>query len=176
MTEAIETLLAEKRRYPPPPEFAAQANAQPGIYDVAFEEFWAGEARERVTWFEDFHTVLEWEAPYAKWFGGGTLNVCFNCLDRHVEAGKGEQVAFYFEGEPEGDRAPITYQALLDDVVRVANGLKALGVEKGTPVGIYMGMGPGCRSPCSRARGSARRTPSSSAASRPTRSAGGSTT
>ncbi len=143
MTEAIETLLAEKRRYPPPPEFAAQANAQPGIYDIAFEEFWAGEARERVTWFEDFHTVLEWEVPYAKWFGGGTLNVCFNCLDRHVEAGKGEQVAFYFEGEPEGDRAPITYQALLDDVVRVANGLKALGVEKGTPVGIYMGMGPG---------------------------------
>ncbi len=143
MTEAIETLLAEKRRYPPPPEFAAQANAQPGIYDIPFEEFWAGEARERVTWFEDFHTVLEWEAPYAKWFGGGTLNVCFNCLDRHVEAGKGEQVAFYFEGEPEGDRAPITYQALLDEVVRVANGLKALGVEKGTPVGIYMGMGPG---------------------------------
>ena len=143
MNEAIETLLAEERRYPPPPEFAAQANAQPGIYDIPFEEFWAGEARERVTWFEDFHTVLEWEEPYAKWFVGGKLNVCFNCLDRHVEAGKGEQVAFYFEGEPEGDRAPITYQALLDEVVRVANGLKALGVKKGTPVGIYMGMAPG---------------------------------
>ena len=96
-----------------------------------------------MTWFDDFHTVLEWEAPYAKWFVGGTLNVCFNCLDRHVEAGKGEKVAFYFEGEPEGDRAPLTYQALLDEVVRVANGLKAVGVKKGTPVGIYMGMGPG---------------------------------
>ena len=143
MNEAIETLLHEERRYAPSPEFAAQANAQPDIYDIPFEEFWAREARERVTWFDDFHTVLEWEAPYAKWFVGGTLNVCFNCLDRHVEAGKGEKVAFYFEGEPEDDRAPLTYQALLDEVVRVANGLKALGVRKGTPVGIYMGMGPG---------------------------------
>ncbi|MGH3018525.1 MAG: acetate--CoA ligase, partial [Gaiellaceae bacterium] len=143
MNESIETLLHEKRRYAPSPEFAAQANAQPGIHDIPFEEFWADEARERVTWFDDFHTVLEWEAPYAKWFVGGTLNVCFNCLDRHVEAGRGEKVAFYFEGEPEGDRAPITYQALLDEVVRVANGLKAIGVAKGTPVGIYMGMGPG---------------------------------
>ena len=143
MTEGIETLLHEERRYPPSAEFAAQANAQPGIYDIPFEEFWAREARERVTWFDDFHTVLEWEAPYAKWFLGGTLNVCFNCLDRHVEAGQGEKVAFYFEGEPEDDRAPLTYQALLDEVVRVANGLKALGVKKGTPVGIYMGMGPG---------------------------------
>ncbi len=143
MSEAIETLLAEDRRYPPSPEFAAQANAQPDVYDVSFEEFWAREARERVTWFDDFHTVLEWEPPYAKWFLGGTLNVCFNCLDRHVEAGNGDKVAFYFEGEPEGDRAPITYQAMLDEVVRVANGLKAHGVKKGTPVGIYMGMGPG---------------------------------
>ena len=143
MSEAIETLLAEDRRYPPTPEFAAQANAQPDIYALPFEEFWAREARERVTWFDDFHTVLEWEAPYAKWFLGGTLNVCFNCVDRHVEVGNGDRVAFYFEGEPEGDRAPITYQALLDEVVRVANGLKALGVQKGTPVGIYMGMGPG---------------------------------
>ena len=143
MTESIETLLHEERRYAPSPDFAAQANAQPDIYDVPFEEFWAREARERVTWFDDFHTVLEWEAPYAKWFVGGTLNVCFNCLDRHVQAGKGDKVAFYFEGEPEDDRAPLTYQALLDEVVRVANGLKALGVKKGTPVGIYMGMGPG---------------------------------
>ena len=176
MTEAIETLLHEERRYAPSPEFAAQANAQPDIYDIPFEEFWAREARDRVTWFDDFHTVLEWEAPYAKWFGGGTLNVCFNCLDRHVEAGKGEKVAFYFEGEPEDDRVPLTYQALLDEVVRVANGLNALGVKKGTPVGIYMGMGPGCRWQCSPARGSARRTRSSSAASRPTRSPDGSTT
>ena len=143
MNEAIETLLAEERRYPPAPGFAAQANAREDIYDIPFEELWARAARERVTWFRDFDTVLEWDAPYAKWFVGGQLNVCFNCLDRHVEAGKGDKVAFYFEGEPEGDRAPITYQALLDEVVRVANGLKAIGVKKGTPVGIYMGMGPG---------------------------------
>ena len=109
---------------------------------MPLEEFWAQAARERVTWFSDFETVLEWEAPYAKWFLGGTLNVCFNCVDRHVEAGRGDRVAFHFEGEPEDDRAPITYQALLDEVVRVANGLKALGVGKGTPVGIYMGMVP----------------------------------
>src|SRR5262245_66484386 len=100
MSEAIETLLAEDRRYPPSPEFAAQANAQPDIYDIPFEEFWAREARDRVTWFDDFHTVLEWEAPYAKWFLGGTLNVCFNCLDRHVAAGNGHKVALCFHGAP----------------------------------------------------------------------------
>ena len=142
MSDAIETLLEEDRRYPPDPAFAAQANAQPGIYDEPLEEFWAQAARERVTWFSDFETVLEWEAPYAKWFLGGTLNVCFNCVDRHVEDGRGDRVAFHFEGEPEDDRAPITYQTLLDEVVRAANGLKALGVGKGTPVGIYMGMVP----------------------------------
>ena len=70
MTEGIETLLHEERRYAPSADFAAQANAQPGIYDIPFEEFWAQEARERVTWFEDFHTVLEWDAPFAKWFQG----------------------------------------------------------------------------------------------------------
>ena len=142
MTGSIETLFGEERRYPPPAEFAAQANVDAAVYDEPFEAFWERQARERVTWFEDFHTVLEWEPPYAKWFLGGKLNVCFNCLDRHVEAGFGDRVAYFFEGEPEGDRASITYQALLDEVVRVANGLKALGVTKGTPVGIYMGMVP----------------------------------
>ncbi len=139
----IETLLAEERRYPPPEDFAAQANAQPEIYDVPFEEFWEREGRERVTWFEPFTSLLEWELPYAKWYLGGKINVAYNCLDRHVEAGRGDKVAFYFEGEPEGERAAITYAQLLDEVVRVANGLKERGVKKGTPVGIYMGMGPG---------------------------------
>ena len=141
--QAIETLFAEDRRYPPPPEFAAQANAQPDIYDIPFEEFWEREGRERVTWFEPFTSLLEWELPYAKWYGGGKINVAYNCLDRHVEAGLGDRVAFYYEGEPVGERAAITYSQLLDEVVRAANGLKALGVGKGTPVGIYMGMGPG---------------------------------
>jgi acetyl-CoA synthetase len=143
VSEAIETLLAEKRRYPPSPAFSAQANAQPEMYELSFEEFWEREGRERVTWFEPFERLLDWELPYAKWFVGGKLNVCFNCLDRHVEAGRGDRIAFHFEGEPEGERAPISYAQLLDEVVRVANGLKALGVKKGTPVGIYMGMGPG---------------------------------
>ena len=141
--QAIETLFEEDRRYPPPPEFAAQANAKADIYDIPFEEFWEREGRERVTWFEPFTSLLEWELPYARWYGGGKINVAYNCLDRHVEAGLGERVAYYYEGEPVDEHASITYQQLLDEVVRAANGLKALGVGKGTPVGIYMGMGPG---------------------------------
>jgi acetyl-CoA synthetase len=141
--QAIETLLEEDRRYPPSPEFAAQANAKEDIYDVPFEEFWGREGRARVTWFEPFTSVLEWELPYAKWYVGGKINVAYNCLDRHVAAGLGDRVAYYYEGEPVDERASITYQQLLDEVVRAANGLKALGVRKGTPVGVYMGMGPG---------------------------------
>jgi acetyl-CoA synthetase len=140
---AIETFFDEQRTYPPPAEFAAQANAQPAIYDIPFEEFWEREGRERVTWFEPFTSLLEWELPYAQWYGGGKLNVAYNCLDRHVEAGYGDRVAFYYEGEPVDERAAITYRQLLDEVVRAANGLKELGVEKGTPVGIYMGMSTG---------------------------------
>jgi acetyl-CoA synthetase len=140
--QAIDTLLLEERRYPPSPEFAAQANAQADIYDIPFEEFWEREGRERVSWFEPFTSLLEWELPYARWYGGGKLNVTYNCLDRHVEAGRGEKVAFHFEGEPVDGRAPITYAQLLEDVVQVANGLRARGVKKGTPVGIYMGMTP----------------------------------
>ena len=140
---AIETLFEEDRRYPPPPDFAAQANAKADIYDVPFEGFWEREGRERVTWFEPFTSLLEWELPYARWYGGGKINVTYNCLDRHVEAGLGNRVAFYYEGEPVGERTAITYAQLLEEVVRAANGLKQLGVGKGTPVGIYMGMGPG---------------------------------
>src|SRR5262252_3250315 len=139
---AIETILLEERRYPPPPEFAAQANAQPEIYDRDFDEFWETEGRERVSWFEDFTELYEWEPPYAKWFLGGRLNVCYNCVDRHVEAGNGDKVAYYWEGEPEGERRAITFAELQREVVSFANGLKKLGVKKGTPVGIYMGMIP----------------------------------
>jgi len=140
--KAIDTLLLEERRYPPSPDFAAQANAQPGIYDIPFEEFWAREARERVTWYEPFETVLEWEPPYAEWFVGGKLNVAYNCVDRHVEAGLGGRVAYHWEGEPEGDTRTVTYADLQAEVVRFANALRRLGVQKGTPVGIYMGMVP----------------------------------
>ena len=139
---AIETILLEERRYEPPQDFAAQANAQPDIYERDFEEFWETEARERVSWFTDFEKVYEWDPPYAKWFIGGKLNVCFNCVDRHVEAGKGGNVAYYWEGEPEGERRTLTFADLQREVVRFANALKELGVTKGTPVGIYMGMVP----------------------------------
>src|SRR5947207_15732783 len=135
-------MFLEERRYPPPPEFAAQANAQPDIYDRDFDEFWETEARERVTWFEPFTKLYEWEPPYAKWYLGGKLNVSYNCVDRHVEAGRGDKVAYHWEGEPEGDRQEITYARLQREVVRFANGLKRLGVGRGTPVAIYLGMIP----------------------------------
>jgi len=139
---AIETFLLEERRYPPPEDFAAQANAQPDIYERDFDEFWEAEGRERVTWFEDFDELLEWELPYAKWYIGGKLNVAYNCVDRHVEAGLGDKVAYHWEGEPENERRTITFSDLQREVVRFANALKKLGVKKGTPVGIYMGMVP----------------------------------
>src|SRR4051794_28540661 len=139
---AIVTILLEERRYPPPEDFASQANAQPDIYDRDFEEFWETEGRERVTWFEPFDRLYEWEPPYAKWYLGGKLNACFNCVDRHVEAGSGDKVAYHWEGEPEGDRRDLTYADLQREVVRFANVLRELGVKKGTAVAIYMGMVP----------------------------------
>ncbi len=139
---AIAALFSEERSYPPPPDFSAQANAQPSIYERSFEELWETEGRERVTWFEPFTELYEWEPPYAKWYLGGKLNVCFNCVDRHVEAGNGEKVAYHWEGEPAGEREAITFAGLQERVVRFANGLRKLGVGKGTPVGIYMGMIP----------------------------------
>jgi acetyl-CoA synthetase len=75
-------------------------------------EFWASEARERVSWSTPFDQVWEWDPPYARWFLGGRLNACYNCVDRHVEAGRGEKVAFYWEGEPDGDRRTITFADL----------------------------------------------------------------
>ena len=87
---AIETIFLEERRYPPPEEFAKQANAQPDIYEQSLESFWESEGRERVSWFEDFQDLYEWDLPYAKWFIGGKLNVTYNCVDRHVEAGNGD--------------------------------------------------------------------------------------
>src|SRR3954471_8464766 len=135
-------MLLEERRYPPPPEFAAQANAQPDIYDRDPDEFWETEGRERVSWFEPFTELKQWEPPYAKWFIGGKLNITYNCVDRHVEAGQGAKVAYYGEGEPVDDRRELTFSDLQRETTKLANALKALGVEKGTPVGIYMGMVP----------------------------------
>ena len=142
MTNTIETMLLEERRYAPDPEFARHANAQPDIYERDWEEFWETEGRNRVTWFEPFSKLYEWEPPYAKWYLGGKLNVCFNSVDRHVQAGNGDRVAYYWEGEPQDERRALTFADLQREVVRFANALKALGVKKGTPVAIYMGMVP----------------------------------
>jgi len=141
---AIEALLAEDRLFPPPPAFARAANvAFPEIYDRAaadLEGFWAEQAAT-LSWYTPWDRVLDWEPPFAKWFEGGQLNVSVNCLDRHVEAGRGDKVAFYWEGEP-GDRRSITYADLLTDVSRCANALKELGVGRGDRVAIYMPMIP----------------------------------
>jgi acetyl-CoA synthetase len=142
LTQAIETMFLEERRYPPPEAFAAQANAKSGIYDEGFEAFWEREGRERITWFEPFGELLEWRPPYAKWYLGGKLNIAYNCLDRHIENGLGDKVAYYWEGEPVNDRRRLTYSDLQREVVKCANALKQLGVKKGTAVGIYMGMVP----------------------------------
>jgi len=141
---ALETFSQEDRLIPPPPDFAAQANARdPAIYERAergLEGFWAEQART-LAWRKPFAKVLEWEMPYAKWFGGGELNISENCLDRHVQAGKGTKVAYYWEGEP-GDTRVITFKDLLDMTSRCANALKELGVRKGDRVAIYMPMIP----------------------------------
>jgi acetyl-CoA synthetase len=139
---AIDTLFLEERRYPPPPEFAATANAKADIYDRSFDDFWTEEARSRLTWFEPFTKLYEWDPPQAKFYLGGKLNVCYNCVDRHVESGAGSKTAYFWEGEPDGDRRVISFADLQKDVVRIANGLKKLGVKKGTAVAIYMGMVP----------------------------------
>ena len=146
MPEAtIEALLAEGRTFPPPPEFKKTARiVDAEIYDEAerdFEGFWARQAAELLDWTEEWHTILEWDLPFAKWFVGGTLNVSFNCLDRHVAAGHGDQVAYHWEGEP-GDTRTITYAQLLEEVQRTANALTSLGIRKGDRVNIYLGMVP----------------------------------
>jgi acetyl-CoA synthetase len=144
MPETIESLLSEGRTFPPPEEFVTAAQIRDGaLYDDAEADpdgFWAEQAAA-LDWFEPWHTVCEWELPFAKWFVGGTLNVAYNCLDRHVASGHGAQVAYHWEGEP-GDTRTITYAELLDDVSRLANALKALGVQRGDRVNVYLGMVP----------------------------------
>jgi acetyl-CoA synthetase len=138
----IEALYAETRTFPPSAEFAAQANFNdPAIYEKAAADpdaFWAEQA-STLSWFKPWDTVLEWDPPFAQWFSGGQLNASYNCLDRHVEAGKGDRVAYYWEGEP-GDKQTITYAELLKEVCKAANALKELGVQRGDRVAIYMPM------------------------------------
>ena len=143
--ETLENLSQENRKFPPSAEFTAQANGQASLYDEAgkdHEAFWAEQARSYLTWSKDFDQTLDWsDAPFAKWFVGGELNASYNCVDRHVEAGKGDKVAIHFVGEP-GDTRDITYADLYRDVQKAANALQDLGVHKGDRVAIYLPMIP----------------------------------
>jgi len=140
----IEALLSEDRVFEPPPGFRERAVVgDPAIFDRAnadHQAFWVEQA-ERLTWSRPWDTVMEWNPPWVTWFAGGQLNASVNCLDRHVEAGGGDKVAFYWEGEP-GDTRVITYRDLLEEVSRLANALRGLGVGKGDRVNIYLGMVP----------------------------------
>jgi acetyl-CoA synthetase len=140
----LEALLAQGR-FPPPPGFLSEASVRQTPVHAAAEQdpnaFWAEQAR-RLHWDLPFTTVLDdSNPPFYKWFGDGKLNVSYNCLDRHVAAGRGERIAFQWVGE-EGEERPVTYAELLGDVQRLANGLKRLGVRKGDVVGIYLPMIP----------------------------------
>ena len=141
--DQVENLLSEDRTFPPSPEFAANANVKADEYKKADEDriaFWESQA-EYLKWEKRWHTVLDWQVPFAKWFIDGKLNASVNCLDRHIDEGRGDRVAFYFEGEP-GDTRTITYADLLKDVKKAANALTELGIKAGDRVAIYMPMIP----------------------------------
>jgi len=144
----IESLLKEKRVFPPPDGFSRAAHIKSleeyrRLYDQSVKDpegFWAEQA-QALAWSRKWDRVLEWSPPFAKWFGGGTLNLSENCLDRHVAAGRGAKTAILWEGEP-GETRAVTYAELLAEVKRFANVLRGLGVAKGDRVGIYMPMIP----------------------------------
>ena len=141
--ESLENLLQEDRRFPPSADFAAKANAQLEIYERAEKDrlaFWELQASD-LEWSKKWDSVLDWQPPYAKWFIGGKLNASVNALDRHVAQGRGDRVAFYFEGEP-GDTRTITYAQLLIEVKKAANALIEIGITAGDRVAIYMPMIP----------------------------------
>ena len=141
---SLDALLTEDRRFPPLDSFRARAVINdPGIYAHASadrEAYWADWAGH-LDWFETWEQVLEWTPPYAKWFTGGKLNVSYNCLDRHLEAGHSDRTALIWEGEP-GDELTYTYAELHEEVCRFANALKRLGVKKGDRVTVYLPMIP----------------------------------
>jgi len=144
MADAIEDLLQEDRRFTPPEHFKEQTLVRDSnLYDEANEDwegFWARQAFE-LDWFEEWDQIVQWDEPYVQWFVNGKLNASYNCLDRHVRSGHGNQVAYHWVGEP-GDTRAITYAELLDEVQRAANALKELGVERGDRVAIYLPMIP----------------------------------
>jgi acetyl-CoA synthetase len=143
--ETLSNLMREERRFEPPADLAADANIKAEAYDRAAADrlgFWEEQAGH-LDWDRRWDTVLDWDdPPFAKWFVGGRLNAAYNCVDRHVEAGRGEKVAFHWVGEPEGDERALTYADLQDEVCKAANALKDLGVRTGDRVAIYMPMIP----------------------------------
>ena len=143
-SDALENLMSENRTFDPPADFAAHANATAGLYGEAEHDrmaFWARQAH-RLQWDTPFEAVLDWSnAPFARWFTGGRLNVAVNCVDRHVADGHGDQVAIHFEGEP-GDTRDLTYADLLREVSQAANALESIGVTAGDRVAIYLPMIP----------------------------------
>ncbi|KRD05144.1 acetyl-coenzyme A synthetase [Mycobacterium sp. Root265] len=145
MSNTTATQTGVPSAYPPPADFAASANATSDLYDAAEADrlaFWAEQAN-RLAWETPFEEVLDWsEAPFAKWFVGGKLNVAYNCVDRHVEAGNGDRVAIHWEGEPVGDARDITYAQLQDEVNQAANTFTELGLRAGDRAAIYMPMVP----------------------------------
>ena len=143
MSDALDNLGHENRTFAPSAEFAAQANAKTDLFTAAANDrlaFWESQA-ETLHWDKKWEQVLDWQAPFAKWFIGGKINASYNCLDRHVLEGRGERIAFYFEGEP-GDSRAITYAQMLKDVKKATNALIELGVKAGDRVAIYMPMIP----------------------------------
>jgi len=143
-SDALSNLSHEERRFPPSPEFAADAVAKADLYDEAAKDrlaFWDQQA-QHLDWEKDWDQTLEWKPPFAKWFVGGRLNVAVNCVDRHVAAGHGDRVAFHWQGDPADDKRTITYADLQKLVCQAANALTELGVKAGDPVAIYMPMIP----------------------------------
>ena len=123
-SDSLSNLLSESRTFPPSADFTSQANAKAEMYDEAERDrlaFWEKQA-SFLHWEKKWEQVLDWKAPFAKWFVGGKLNACYNALDRHVIEGRGDRVAFYFEGEP-GDTKTLTYSDLLIEVKKTANAL-----------------------------------------------------
>ena len=176
-TSSIESVLTEKRSFPPPPEFAARAHVKSWaeyeqLYRKAADDpegFWASVAGE-LRWESPWQRVLDWKLPYAKWFVGGKLNVSVNCLDRHLASARKNKAAILWEGEP-GDTRVITYAQLHREVCMAANALTELGVKRGRPRrDLHADDSRGGRRDAGLRAASARRTPSCSAGSRPRRS------
>ncbi|HVY10001.1 MAG TPA: acetate--CoA ligase [Mycobacteriales bacterium] len=141
---ALDALLTETRRFPPPADLAREANATEVTYADAGADrlaWWEEQARA-LTWTKPWDKVLEWKLPFSKWFIGGELNACVNAVDRHVDAGAGDKVAYHWIGDGERDRRDVTYADLKREVCKAANGLAALGVKAGDRVTIYMPMIP----------------------------------